>query len=121
MANELYIKPETEINFQSAGGDVAILVGGVGAGTGRASAECELALTYTTPRPDEYRWTCRALWAGTPVVGETLDSSCLFPRSTTMRAAEFLLDCSSPTQSAEVGLEWTRPSVRPTAVEPFPE
>ncbi len=69
-----YINPGTEITFQSAGGTVAITVNdNVAAGDGAKSDAATLAAAYTTPRPDEYRWTCKAFWANPALVNETLN------------------------------------------------
>lgn len=74
MSNETYIAPGTEIAFQSAGGDVVITVDtGVSFADGAKSDACTLAAAYTTVRPDEYRWTCKAYWAAGAVVGESLE------------------------------------------------
>jgi len=70
---DVYINPGTEIEFQSAGGDVVITVtDAVGIGDGKHSALCTLATNYNDSRPDEYRWTCKALWADPAAVGDRL-------------------------------------------------
>ncbi len=72
-SGDVYIKPGTEITFQSAGGTVLITVNAsVAAGDGAKSALATLVAGYTDARPDEYRWTCKAFWAASAVVGERL-------------------------------------------------
>ena len=68
------MNPGTEQIFTSAGGDVVIDTSScVADGDGATSAVCELAAAWTTDRPDEYAWTCEALFQDGTVLGETLD------------------------------------------------
>ena len=71
---DVYMNPGTEITFQSSGGTVAITIDeNCTAENGVTSAAWEAAEAYTTARPEEYRWTCKAYWGAGAVVGETLD------------------------------------------------
>lgn len=71
--NDAVINPGTEINFTSSGGDVVITMGSVAFQAGRKSDLCTLATNYTDDRPVDYRWTAKAFWGASVVIGETVD------------------------------------------------
>jgi len=63
---DTYISPGTKLTATITGTSV-------GNGTGQASDAIAFAATEATARPDEYRLTAKTKWAGTVVLGETLD------------------------------------------------
>lgn len=69
MANEIYRLRETRVTFEPSGGDAALTLTSLGAGSGRISAQLDRGVGALAAH---YEGVLRTAWATTPVAGEAV-------------------------------------------------